>query len=109
MGKRPKTDGLKPRLVSQAEGFRKKRQSFASGSFMDARVYRQALMCQAPDSDPCEANDCSEDSAVLNPDGSGTEGGSADQTSSDGGGQYFFNSASQSKRLTARKIQSVAL
>lgn len=87
--KKPETAVIQPRLLSRSERFQKKRQSHASGSFKDVRVYQQAFMCQAPESDPCEEGDCSEGGAVYNADGSISDQGSAGQAGTDGEGEYL--------------------
>jgi hypothetical protein len=73
-------------LDNRAERFRK-RQSSAGGSFLDARVYRQAFMCEKPYQDPCEVEDCFEGGVVYNSDGSVADDGSADQAGPDGEGK----------------------
>lgn len=64
-----KTTSLTPVLAYQVPDFHMRRQAMENGSFLDARVYREAFGCSAPDIDPCLEEDCWDGGSVYETDG----------------------------------------
>lgn len=99
-----------PRSVSRAEKFRLKRQSANGGSFLDARVYREAFLCAAPESDPCEEIDCWEGGVVYDSEGNVAESGSADQSDADEEeGEALMSSFRLTQTLTPDDLRHIDL